>query len=45
LLVKEYKGGWPNKSMKRYVNSWFPKRLYGEKPSSDRYAYVDWIGR
>ncbi len=41
--IKEYEGGLPDKPMKLYVNSWFPKWLDGEKPDSDRYAYVDWI--
>ena len=41
--MKEYEDGLPGQHMKLYVNSWFPKWLDGEKPDSDRYAYVDWI--
>ncbi len=41
--MKHYEGGLPGKQMKLHVNAWFPKWLSGEKPSSDRYAYVDWI--
>jgi endo-1,3-1,4-beta-glycanase ExoK len=41
--MKEYEGGLPEQRMKLYLNSWFPTWLDGEKPSADRYAYVDWI--
>jgi hypothetical protein len=41
--IQEYDGGLPEQHMKLYVNSWFPRWLDGEKPDSDRYAYVDWI--
>jgi beta-glucanase (GH16 family) len=41
--IQEYEGGLPERRMKLYVNSWFPKWLDGEKPNSDRYVYVDWI--
>jgi beta-glucanase (GH16 family) len=30
-------------SMYVYVNAWFPSWLSGERPSSDRFTYVDWI--
>jgi hypothetical protein len=41
--MKKYEGGLPDKPMKLYVNSWFPNWPDGEKPNSDRHAYVDWI--
>lgn len=41
--MKEYEGGLPGRLMKLYVNSWFPAWLSGEQPSSEGYAYVDWI--
>ncbi len=41
--MKKYEGGLPQRRMKLYVNSWFPAWLDGEKPDSDRHAYVDWI--
>lgn len=43
--MKEYRVGLPDKPMKLYVNSWFPKWLDGEKPDSDRYTYIDWINK
>jgi hypothetical protein len=43
--MKKYEGGLPEHRMKLYVNSWFPAWLDGEKPDSDRSAYVDWIER
>ncbi len=43
--MKEYEGGLPNKPMRLYVNSWYPTWLSGEKPASDRHAYVDRVER
>ncbi len=41
--MQRYKGGIPDKEMKLYVNSWYPTWLETRKPSSDRYAYIEWI--
>jgi hypothetical protein len=43
--MQKYEGSLPDERMNLYVNSWFPDWLDGEKPGSDRYAYVDWIER
>ena len=41
--MQRFKGGIPNKEMQLYVNAWYPTWLETEKPTSDRYAYVEWI--
>ena len=41
--MQRYKNGIPNEEMKLYVNSWYPTWLETQKPSSDRYAYIEWI--
>ena len=43
--MQKYEGSLPDERMNLYVNSWFPDWLDGEKPGSDRYAYVDRIER
>ena len=30
-------------TMYLFVNGWFPSWLTGERPTSDRYTYVDWV--
>jgi licheninase len=43
VSVQSWSSGVPRSSMYLYVNAWFPSWLAGERPSSDRFTYVDWI--
>ena len=41
--MQRYEGGIPDEEMQLYVNSWYPTWLDTQKPSSDKYVYVEWI--
>ena len=43
VLMKQWTNGLPKKSMRLYVNAWYPKWLDGRRPASDRYVLVDQI--
>ena len=42
-LLQTYEEGLPDRPMNLYLNAWFPTWLGGERPDSDRHAYVEWI--
>jgi beta-glucanase (GH16 family) len=42
-LMKKWTNGLPHKSMKLYVNAWYPTWLEGRKPATDRFVLVDKI--
>ena len=41
--MQSWSTGVPRSAMYLYVNAWFPFWLAGERPSTDRFTYVDWI--
>ena len=41
--MQRFEGGIPDKEMQLYVNSWYPTWLETKKPTSDRYAEIEWI--
>ena len=41
--IQRYEGDIPDEEMQLYVNSWYPTWLETQKPSSDKYVYVEWI--
>ena len=43
-LMKQWKGGVPNKPMHLYVNAWYPAWLEGKKPLTTQTVLVDKIG-
>jgi licheninase len=43
VQMQSWSSGITRSSMYLYVNAWFPSWLGGERPSTDRLTYVDWI--
>jgi licheninase len=41
--MQSWSSGVPRSSMYLYVNAWFPFWLAGERLSTDRFTYVDWV--
>jgi licheninase len=43
VQMQSWSSGVPRSSMYLYTNAWFPSWLAGERPTTDRFTYVDWI--
>ena len=43
VQLQSWSNGVTRSSMYLFVNAWFPSWLAGERPTTDRYTYVDWV--
>ena len=43
VQLQSWSNGVTRSSMYLFVNAWFPSWLAGDRPTTDRYTYVDWV--